>query len=147
VDMLLVKKIFTHRWKCWHGWVDPTWHRRMMTMYPTCIFVRYDSKYDRKLSTKWSNQGLLIDKTVDSGLSIFCQIRHPSPCSVFTLIIPKPLIHTFYFLRKSGHKCMLPNLSDWINTYLCLYLLFVSDTYYSSAPTYISKRTHFYPQP
>jgi hypothetical protein len=53
----------------------------MVTMYPTCIFVRYDSKYDRKLSTKWPNQGLLIDKTVNSGLSIFCQIRHPSPCS------------------------------------------------------------------
>ena len=82
--MLLVKKIFTHRWKCWHGWVDPTWHRGMVKMYPTCIFVRYDSKYDRKLSTKWPNQGLLIDKTVDSGLSIFCQIRHPSPCSVST---------------------------------------------------------------
>jgi hypothetical protein len=82
VDMLLVKKIFTHRWKCWHGWVDPTWHREMVTMNPTWIFVRYDSKYDRKLSTKWPNQDLLIDKTIDSGLSIFCQIRHPSPCSV-----------------------------------------------------------------
>jgi hypothetical protein len=33
---------------------------------------------------------------------------------------------------------MLPNLSDRINTCLCLiYLLFVSDAYYSSAPTYI----------
>ena len=53
----------------------------MVTMYPTCIFVRYDSKYDKKLSTKWPNQGLLIDKTVDNGLSIFCQIRHPCPCS------------------------------------------------------------------
>jgi hypothetical protein len=60
-------------------------------MYPTCIFVQYDSKYDRKLSTKWPNQGLLIDKTVDSGLSSFCQIRHPFTCSDSpSILLPEP---------------------------------------------------------